>query len=230
MKSPDLEPRALEEEIGFILRNASRYLARDPQRSDIRSIFAGQRPLVRPPRSDGSSTKQISRNHEVLISDGGLVTIVGGKWTTYRKMAEDALSHAALIGELPERKCVTETLQLHGWMSPHSPVQDEALAVYGSDVQQLARLIEAEPELAAPLAVGLPYQLAHVAWAARHELARTVEDVLARRTRVLFLDAQAAIDAAPAAAQALAKELGRPPQWAEAQVSEFRTLAAGYLV
>lgn len=229
MKSPDLEPRALEEEIGFILRNASRYLARDPQRSDICSVFAGQRPLVRPPRSDGSSTKQISRNHEVLISDGGLVTIVGGKWTTYRKMAEDAISHAALIGELPERKCVTETLQLHGWMSPHAPVQDEALAVYGSDAQQLARLIEAEPELAAPLAAGLPYQLAHVAWAARHELARTVEDVLARRTRVLFLDAQAAIDAAPAAAQVLAKELGQSPKWAAAQVAEFRALAAGYL-
>jgi glycerol-3-phosphate dehydrogenase len=230
MKSPDLEPRALEEEIGFILRNASRYLARDPQRSDIRSVFAGQRPLVRPPRSDGSSTKQISRNHEVLISDGGLVTIVGGKWTTYRKMAEDAISHAALIGELPERKCVTETLQLHGWMSPHAAVQDEALAVYGSDAQQLARLIEAEPNLAAPLATGLPYQLAHVAWAARHELARTVEDVLARRTRVLFLDAQAAIDAAPAAAQVLAKELGQSPEWAAAQAEEFRTLAAGYLV
>jgi glycerol-3-phosphate dehydrogenase len=230
MKMPDLEPRALEEEIGFILRNASRYLARDPQRGDIRSVFAGQRPLVRPPRSDGSSTKQISRNHEVLISDGGLVTIVGGKWTTYRKMAEDALNHAALIGELPERKCVTETLQLHGWTSPHAPARDEAVAVYGSDARHIARLIEQDPNLAEPLAAGLPYQLAHVAWAARHEMARSVEDVLARRTRVLFLDAQAAMDAAPAAATVLAKELGRPPEWAAAQVTEFRKLAAGYLL
>jgi glycerol-3-phosphate dehydrogenase len=145
-------------------------------------------------------------------------------------MAEDALNHAALIGELPERKCVTETLQLHGWTSPHAPARDEAVAVYGSDARHIARLIEQDPNLAEPLAAGLPYQLAHVAWAARHELARSVEDVLARRTRVLFLDAQAAMDAAPAAATVLAKELGRPPEWAAAQVTEFRKLAAGYLL
>jgi glycerol-3-phosphate dehydrogenase len=229
MEKADVEPRALDEEIGFILRNASRYLSRDPQRGDIQSIFAGQRPLVRPPRSDGSSTKQISRNHEVLISEGGLVTIVGGKWTTYRKMAEDAMDHATLIGGLPERQCVTETLQLHAWTSPHAAATNEALEVYGSDTQHIARLIQAEPSLAEPLAAGLPYQRAHVLWAARHELARTVEDVLARRTRMLFLDAQTSINAAPVAAQLLAFEFGHDDEWTAAQVAAYRKLASGYL-
>ncbi len=224
MPAADLEPRALEEEIEFIFRNAARYLARDPSRSDILGIFAGQRPLVRPPRSDGSSTKQISRNHEVLISDGGLVTVVGGKWTTYRKMAEDTLTHATLIGELPERECVTETLQLHGWTSPHASRGDEMLAVYGSDAERIARLCET-----GPVAPGFPYQRAHVIWAARNEMARSVEDVLARRTRILLLDAQASIEAAPAVAALLAQELGRDRAWIDAQLAEYRELAAGYL-
>jgi glycerol-3-phosphate dehydrogenase len=229
MDKAELEPRALDEEIGFILRNASRYLSRDPQRSDVLSIFAGQRPLVRPPRSDGSSTKQISRNHEVLISDGGLVTVVGGKWTTYRKMAEDAMTHAALIGELPERKCVTETLQLHGWASPHKSVSDDARGTYGSDEQHIQRLIQEEPDLGTPIAAGVTYQAAHVVWAVRNEMARSIEDVLSRRTRVLFLDAQAALDAAPRVAELLARELGRDQQWIDAQLAEFRELAGGYL-
>lgn len=230
MDKAELEPRALDEEIGFILRNASRYLARDPQRADVLSIFAGQRPLVRPPRSDGSSTKQISRNHEVLISDAGLLTIVGGKWTTYRKMAEDAMGHAALLGELPERACVTENLQLHGWTSPHSTSTDEALAVYGNDAPEIARLVAADPALAEPLAPGLPYLRAHVVWAARHEMARTIEDVLSRRTRILLLDADAARGAAPVVAELLAAELGRDRAWISAQLEEFTALADGYRV
>jgi glycerol-3-phosphate dehydrogenase len=230
MQKADLEPRALEEEIGFILRNASRYLSRDPQRSDILSIFAGQRPLVRPPRSDGSSTKQISRNHEVLISDAGLITIVGGKWTTYRKMAEDTMTHATLIGELPERKCVTETLQLHGWTSPHAGIANEATAVYGSDARHIALLVQEDPSLAEPIAAGLPYQAAHVVWAARQEMARSVEDVLSRRTRILLLDAQAALDAAPRVAELLAKELGKDQAWIDREVAAFRELGTGYLV
>jgi glycerol-3-phosphate dehydrogenase len=202
MARPDLEPRALEEEIGFILRNANRYLARDPQRSDIRSIFAGQRPLVRPPSADGAATKKISRNHEVLISDSGMVTIVGGKWTTYRKMAEDTMDDAAQIGGLAERKCVTETLALHdaGESGPGEPLHADF------------RDTEAD-----------------VARAAREEMARSVEDALARRSRMLFLDAQAAIDAAPRVAAILARELGRDQAWIDAQVADFQKLAAGYL-
>ena len=235
MDKAELEPRALDDEIGFILRNAARYLARDPKREDILSIFAGQRPLVRKPGKDGGATKTISRNHEVLVSDSGLVTIVGGKWTTYRKMAEDTLNHATLIGGLSENPCVTETLQLHGYRSPcgekgtSQPLQATALppayAVYGSDAAKLEQL----PDANTLLHPRLPYTKANVIWATRHEMARTVEDVLSRRTRALLLDAKAALESAPETAALMAKELGKDKAWETAQVQEFEKLAKGYL-
>lgn len=228
MDTPELEPRALDEEIGFILRNAARYLARDPKREDILSVFAGQRPLVRPPGKDGSATKAISRNHEVLVSDSGLVTIVGGKWTTYRKMAEDTLNHASLIGGFDNRACVTEHLQLHGWRSPHAPALPDYLAVYGGDAQKVQELANDDPALAELLHPRQPYTKACVVWAARHEMARTVEDVLSRRTRMLLLDARAAIECAPLTASLLAQELGRDAAWEKAQVAEFTALAQPY--
>ena len=230
MDHADLEPRAMKDEIGFILRNAARYLARDPGEDDILSVFAGQRPLVRPPKKDGAATKAISRSHEVLVSDSGLVTIVGGKWTTYRKMAEDTLDHAITLGGLDDRPCVTESLQLEGWRSPNAPALPDALAVYGCDADRLEALMQKEPELAELLHARLPYPKAAVVWAARHEQARTLEDVLARRTRALILDARASIEAAPAAAELLARELARDDVWAKNQVNEFTALAAGYLV
>lgn len=230
LDTPQLEPRALPEEIEFILRNAARYLARDPGRGDILCVFAGQRPLVRPPGADGTPTKKISRNHEVLISDSGLVTLVGGKWTTYRQMAEDAVDAIEQLGGFSERPCVTETLHLHGWRNAEAPALPDALAVYGADAQHLERLMADEPELARPLHPSLPYPKAAVVWAARHEMARTVEDVLARRTRALLLNAKAAAEAAPETARLMAEELGRDAAWQEAQAAEFRTLARGYLV
>jgi glycerol-3-phosphate dehydrogenase len=229
MQTPDLEPRALKDEVGFILRNAARYLARDPKESDVLSIFAGQRPLVRPPGKDGGATKAISRNHEVLVSESGLVTIVGGKWTTYRKMAEDTLDQAAVLAGLEDRACVTEKLQLHGWRSPNAGALPDWLSVYGSEAGEIQALVASDSSLGALLHTRLPYPLAAVVWAARHEQARTLEDVLARRTRALFLDAQAALESAPAAAGVLAKELGRDDAWAKAQVAGFAELAKGYL-
>lgn len=230
MDKAEIEPRALEEEIGFILRNASRYLARDPRKEDILSVFAGQRPLVRPPGKDGSATKAISRNHEVLVSDSGLVTIVGGKWTTYRKMAEDTLNHAALIGGFDNKPCVTEHLQLRGWRSPNSSPLPDFLEVYGTDAVHVQNLANEDPWLAEPLHPRLPYTRACVVWAARQEMARSLEDVLSRRMRALLLDARAAIEAAPVAAELLAKELKHDQQWAEDQVRKFTVLAQGYLV
>ncbi|MEI6035598.1 MAG: glycerol-3-phosphate dehydrogenase/oxidase [Verrucomicrobiae bacterium] len=229
METADIEPRAMKEEIGFILRNAARYLARAPKEEDILSVFAGQRPLVRPPGKDGGATKAISRNHEVLVSDSGLVTIVGGKWTTYRKMAEDTLDHAMTLGGLEDRPCVTRNLQIHGWRSPNAPALPEGLDVYGSDASKVQALMESEPSLAVPLHPKLPYPLAAVVWAARHEQARTLEDVLSRRTRALILDARAAIEAAPDAARLLARELGRDSSWLDSQVKAFTALAEGYL-
>lgn len=226
--TPDLEPRALDEEIEFILRNAARYLARDPSRADILSIFAGQRPLVRPPSKGGGPTKGISRNHEVIISDAGLVTIVGGKWTTYRKMAEDTLDHAVQIGALDDKPCVTENLQLHGWRSPNSPELEDYMKVYGSDAPKLEHLMEENPEYKELLHPNLPYPKAAVVWAARHEWARSVEDILSRRTRALLLDAKAAIESARTVAELLAKELGKDEAWIARQVEEFNHIALGY--
>jgi len=184
---------------------------------------------VRPPGKNGGATKAISRNHEVLVSDSGLVTIVGGKWTTYRRMAQDALGHAITLAGLPDRPCVTESLRLHGWRDPAQSLLADALRVYGSEADDVQALMDADPALAATLHPRLPYPVASVVWAARHEQARTLEDVLSRRTRSLILDARAAIECAPAVAALLASELGRDQAWADAQVREFDALAAGYV-
>jgi len=225
----DIEPRALKEEIGFILRNAARYLSHDPQEKDILSVFAGQRPLVRPPGKGGGATKAISRNHEILVSDSGLITIVGGKWTTYRKMAEDTVDHAITLGGLEDRPCATANLRLHGWRDPGAPALPEGLAAYGSDAPVVEALMKSDPALAKPIHPRAAYPLAAVVRAVRHEQARTLEDVLSRRTRLLILDARAAIEAAPAVAALLARELGRDEAWAGQQVLEFTKLAEGYL-
>lgn len=231
MQEAEIEPRPLREEIDFILRNAARYLARAPSDKDVLSVFAGQRPLVRPPREDGAPTKTISRNHEILISDAGLITIVGGKWTTYRKMAEDTMDHAILIGNLPDRPCQTANLHLHGWQcAAETSTLPDYLAVYGTDAERLQTLIKADPALGEPLHPSLPYARASVIWAARMEMAQTVEDVLARRTRALLLNAQAAMECAPITAHLLAAELGKPAEWQKQQIEEFTTLAGQYLI
>jgi glycerol-3-phosphate dehydrogenase len=224
-----LEPRPLDEEVSFLLDHAGRYLEIAPSRSDIRSTFAGFRPLIKTRRTSGGSTAKLSREHAVVISDSGLVTIAGGKWTTYRRMARDAVDHAARVGGLPTRPCATDALRLHGWQDAKS-IDDQHLAGYGSDRDELRDLISMDPDWSRPLHSALPYLLGEVAWAVRHEAARTVEDVLARRTRALFLDARASIDAAPAVAKLMVRELGRDQVWEAEQVRRFRSLAEGYLV
>jgi len=231
MDHPEIEPRALDEEVEFILRNAARYLEHVPTAADVLSVFAGQRPLVQDPNAD-TATKAISRDHVVVVSRSGLVTVVGGKWTTYRKMAEDTVDHAYAVGGLPERPCVTEDLPLHGWMARDDPaLPDEgAMKVYGSEAAAVRALIAENPAWAEPLHSNLPYVWGHVVWAVRHEMARTVEDVLARRTRSLLLDARASIEVAPRAAALIAAELGRDQAWVERQVDDYQTLARGYLL
>ena len=231
MDQPEIEPRALDEEVDFILRNAARYLEHDPTAADVLSVFAGQRPLVQDPNGD-ADTKAISREHVVVVSRSGLVTIVGGKWTTYRKMAEDTIDHAFAVGGLPERPCVTQELPLHGWMARDDPAlpSEGAMKVYGSDAAAVRALIAESPAWAEPLHANLPYVWGHVVWAVRHEMGRTVEDVLARRTRSLLLDARASIEVAPHAATLLAAELGREQSWVERQVREYERLARGYLL
>ena len=220
-----LEPRALPAERDFVMEHARRYLARDPGESDVLSVFAGLRPLV---RSNGDGpTAALSRDHTIVVSESGLVTITGGKWTTYRKMAEDVVDHAEMVAGVENRRSPTETLQIHGWTQ--APIAEKNLQPYGADATKIAALIATEPALAAPLHPRLPYQRGEVLWHARHEMARTVEDVLARRTRALLLDARASLEAAPAVAGLLATELGRDKNWQTAQVRRYTDLARGYV-
>lgn len=220
-----LEPVPTEREIEFVLETASRYLQKPPGRADVLSTFAGIRPLV---RSGGKNTAALSRDHTIRVDDSGLLTITGGKWTTYRNMAEDCVNRAADLAQLASRACVTRTLPIHG--AHPDAEQFGSLAVYGSDASRIARFAREEPELAGSLHPDLPYTGAEVIWAGRAEMARTVEDVLARRTRALFLNARAAIAMAPRVAELLAGELGRDAAWQTAQVNAFRALAAGYLL
>lgn len=215
----ELEPRPRETELDFILGNAARYLTHDPHPDDILSVFAGLRPLVK--AGADSSTARLSREHVIVVSGTGLVTITGGKWTTYRRMAQDAVDRAQAVAGLPPRACVTARLPLHGWL-PRTP-EDAHLAVYGADAPAVAALG------GGLLDEALPYRVGEVVWAVHHEMARTVEDVLARRTRALLLDARAARRAAPRVAAVLGEVLGRDEIWMQQQVASFAELARGYL-
>jgi glycerol-3-phosphate dehydrogenase len=221
-----LEPVATKEEIDFILSTAAQYLTKAPTREDVLSVFAGVRPLVR--TANTASTAALSRDHVIHIDRSGLVSVMGGKWTTYRHMAEDCVDQAAILAQLPERACVTEHLHLHGF---HTAANEfGALSVYGSDASGIRKLIEMDPTLSEPLHPALPYLKAEVVWAARHEMARTVEDVLARRTRALFLNARAAVAMAPAAADLMASELGWDDRTKAKQLAAFRGVASSYIL
>lgn len=258
-------PVPLESEIDYLLDHAGRYLTRRPTRSDVRSQFSGLRPLVSE-SGKRDSTSAISREHWIRTSDSGLITVIGGKWTTYRQMGEDLINEAERCGGLPCRRSRTANLPLHGHPENHSlrrdrklmqtdrsgqqtpesgrtvsstqvmtderqhsgSSMDDWLKIYGSDADAIRALGQQDPELSERLHPELPYIGAEVVWAARHEMARTVEDVLARRTRALFLDAAAAESAAPRVARLLAGELQKSVAWQEDQVTEFSRVVSGW--
>ena len=222
---PSLEPQALEEEIDFVLDNAAQYLRRKPTRADVRSVFVGLRPLAMP-KEGGTKTKEVSRSHKVIISDSGLVSIVGGKWTTFRKMGEDTVQAFAQISgaALPPRSHFPK--DFHG----AAPRTEGHLNAYGSDAPAIRELQAASAKFAARLHPDHPYTAAEVVWAARHEMAMTVEDVLARRLRLLLLDARAAVEAAPAVAEILAAELGKDHKWIRTELEDFSKIARKYLI
>lgn len=221
-----LEPQPLAQEIEFILSTASRYLSKAPTRADILSVFVGIRPLVK--AGSAANTATLSRDHTIHIDQSGLLTITGGKWTTYRHMAEDCINQAALLAKLPDRACPTTRLNIHGFHKNAEKFGE--LAVYGSDAPAIQDLMRGDASRSARLHPDLPYCAAEVIWTVQRELARTVEDVLARRTRALFLNARAALAMAPRVAELMAQELGRDAAWQAAQISEFTSLAKQYCV
>jgi glycerol-3-phosphate dehydrogenase len=223
---PSLEPRAFEDEVSFLIEHAGRYMERDPRRSDVLSVFAGLRPLVA--EGDTDDTAEISREHAVRVSDSGLLTIAGGKWTTYRKMAEDVVDIAQTLGDLDMRACVTRDLNIQGF---HMHAERFGrLAPYGSDAAEIEALQAARPDGANRVHDALDLTVGEVVWFVRKEMARTVDDVMARRSRALILDARAAAEAAPAVAGIMAEELWQDAAWARSQADTFQELASGYIL
>ena len=220
------EPRAMPSEKHFLLDHIARYFGRRPAAGEILSMWSGLRPLVR--QGEGK-TSQLSRDHTVLVSLSGLITVVGGKWTTYRRMGQDTIDRAAEIASLAKSPSRTAELKLHGYTEAHAPEVSEWERVYGSDITQLEKLSVDDAQLNELLHPRLPFRRREVVWAVRYEMARTIEDVLARRTRALFMDAQAAIDAAPAVASIMAKELKRDDAWAAGSLAKFTAAARGYI-
>jgi glycerol-3-phosphate dehydrogenase len=213
------EPLPMEDEVDFVLSNAQRYLDRAPTRAHVLAVFTGIRPLVK--SGAGGNTAALSRDHTIHIDPSGLLTITGGKWTTYRHMAEDCVDHAATLGRLPERACITKSLRIHG----HHPYASGRLGVYGSDADSVRAL-----NMPQQLDPALPYTAAEVVWAVRKEMARTIEDVLARRLRALFLNSRAAVQMAPAVASLMATELGWDTSFRESQLAAFRKVAQAYIL
>ncbi|MDF1576317.1 MAG: glycerol-3-phosphate dehydrogenase/oxidase [Bacteroidales bacterium] len=223
----ELEPLAEEEEVEYILETARLYMEHPPSRSDVLAVFTGLRPLAAP-ASEGKKTKEISRGHKILVSGGGLITLTGGKWTTYRKMAEDVVDVAARQAGLPVKKSVTATLKIYAYREGVD--RSDPLHWYGSDREQLDKLVSEDPAMGELISEKLQIIRAQIVWAVRAEMARNLEDCLSRRIRALQLDVRESIRMAPAVASILAKELGKDKTWETRQVEAFTKLAARNLL
>jgi len=222
-----IEPVPLAEEISFILATAEAYLSPAPKREDVLSIYAGLRPLAAPTEQNGTSTKEISRDHKLIHSDSGLITITGGKWTTYRKMAEATVDLAIKISGLQASKCRTKNLPIHGSSGGEQPAN---WGYYGNDYPHIQEIIEQNPALGERLIAGYDFTVAEVVWACRHEMIEKVEDFLARRCRLLLLDAKASLKAAPIVAQIMEKELNKTAEWTQNEIKQYTELANRYIL
>ncbi|MET7000527.1 glycerol-3-phosphate dehydrogenase/oxidase [Chitinophaga defluvii] len=227
VKHISLEPHAMEEEIGFILKTAGQYLSRAPQREDVRSVWAGLRPLAAA-KAEGHKTKEISRSHKIIVASSGLLTIIGGKWTTYRRMAEDVIRKMEQVHKWKRTASATHHLKLHG--AANKVNWEDPWFFYGSDRFQIHQMVATQPDLQELLSPSLHIIKAQVIWAVREEMARHIDDFLARRTRALFLDAREALRIAPVVAAIMAAELGKGSDWIAEQLAAFEALANGYLL
>lgn len=227
INSPSLEPVALEEEIKFILSTMAKYLTKAPSRSDVLSIFAGLRPLAAP-KHENSKTKEISRSHKITVTSSQLFTMIGGKWTTFRRMAQDMVDKVEKTKGWSRTQTSTKNLKLHGYTQNID--LNDPLHFYGSDKEQITDLMDKDPENKQLVSSRLNIYAAQVIWAVHYEMARTVEDFLSRRVRALLLDAREAMLVAPKVAKIMAAELGKDKQWEEEQVKEFENVASKYIL
>jgi glycerol-3-phosphate dehydrogenase len=221
-----LEPKALDEEIRFILDTAGKYLVVAPGREDILSVFAGLRPLAAKP-NDPTATREISRRHKIRIAPSGLVTVEGGKWTIYRRMAQDTLDKVMKAGMLEKKDCVTSHLPVYGIGNGFQ--KNDRFHIYGIHADEIKALSNLDPENGKLLHPDLPYTRAEIIWICRNEMPRKVEDVLARRTRALLLDARASKEIAPEVATIMTKEMEFDEVWIKEQVEEYGKLVENYL-
>ncbi len=225
-EKPKLEPEALQKEIDFVLETAAGYLAKKPTRADVKSVFAGLRPLARP-KEGSTKTKEISRSHKVILSESGLVTLTGGKWTTFRKMGEDTVEYFTQVTGEKLKKSKSLDMKIHG---ATNRVPAGHWGIYGFDAQPIQDLIRENEAWKKKLHLDFPNIEAEVIWAVREEMAMKVEDVLSRRIRMLMLDAQAAIDTAPKVAKLMAEEMGKDEKWIESELADFLKTASKYLI
>lgn len=223
---PQMEPEALEKEINFVLETAQGYLTKQPTRSDVLSVFAGLRPLAAP-KEDGAKTKEISRTHKVIVSESNLVTLTGGKWTTFRKMGEDTVDYFTKVTGQSTKASTSASVKLHGYTDK---IPSGHLSVYGADAAHIKALMTANPELAEKLHPQHPYTAAEIVWIVRNEMPAKVEDVLSRRLRILLLDARAAKEVSEKVARIMATELGKDETWIVDQLEYFNKVAVKYIL
>ncbi|MDR1983657.1 MAG: glycerol-3-phosphate dehydrogenase/oxidase [Prevotellaceae bacterium] len=224
---PESEPKPLEQEIDFILRTAGLYMNPAPTRNDVLSVFAGQRPLSAPKKA-GKKTKEISRSHKIIVSDSKLITITGGKWTSYRLMAQDTINKAINIGLIEKRKCITKKLHIHGYRK--NPDFKNHLYVYGSDEPEIVKLTNENPKYAEKISSKYDYTVAEVIWAIRKEMARTLDDVLARRVRLQYIDAREALKISPRIAEIMSEEMKKDQSWIDEQIKAYSEIVRNYIM
>lgn len=225
-EKPKLEPEALQKEIDFVLETAAGYLAKKPSRADVKSVFAGLRPLARP-KEGSTKTKEISRSHKVILSESGLVTLTGGKWTTFRKMGEDTVEYFTKVTGEKIKNSKSLDMKIHG---ATNRVPDGHWGIYGFDAKPIQDLVKENKSWEAKLHPDFPNIEAEVIWAVREEMAVKLDDVLARRIRMLFLDAQAAMDTAPKVARLMAGEMEKDEAWIASELADFNKTALKYLI